>query len=81
MDSEDTYRAALVRAADALGGVRALADRLQVPMADLTRWLAGAGAPSIGTFLKVVDILIEARDKPAFLAAATGPRNGLKKTG
>jgi hypothetical protein len=28
--------------AEILGGARALSDRLQVPMADLTRWLAGA---------------------------------------
>jgi len=59
MEPEDTYRVALVRAAQLLGGAVPLARRLQVPMADLTRWLAGFDKPSIGTFLKVVDILIE----------------------
>lgn len=58
-DSEDTYRAALVRAAELLGSTTALARRLQVPMPELTRWLAGDGAPSMGTFLKVIDILLE----------------------
>jgi hypothetical protein len=33
-------------------------------MADLTRWLAGDGTPSIGVFLRVVDVLIAERDKP-----------------
>jgi hypothetical protein len=28
-------------------------------MPDMTRWLAGAEKPSMGTFLKVIDILIE----------------------
>ena len=59
MRPENTYRAALVRAAQILGGARALSDRLQVPMADLTRWLGGADQPSMGAFLRVVDILIE----------------------
>jgi hypothetical protein len=63
-EPDDTYRAALVRAAHLLGGARRLSDRLHVPMADLTRWLAGDGTPSIGVFLRVVDVLIAERDKP-----------------
>ena len=66
MESDDTYRATLVRAAELLGGARALCARLQVPMSDLTRWLAGDGKPSIGVFLRTVDILIQERDKPRF---------------
>jgi len=61
---EDTYRAALVRAAEILGGARRLSDRLQVPMPELTRWLAGHGKPSFGTFLKVIDVLIEEGRRP-----------------
>jgi hypothetical protein len=66
MPPEDTYRAALVRAAELLGGTRPLCDRLQVPMPDLTRWLAGDGKPAIGVFLKVIDVLIEEGRKPRF---------------
>jgi hypothetical protein len=66
MDPEDTYRAALVRAAELLGGARPLCERLQVPMPELTRWLAGDGRPSIGVFLKVIDVLIEEGRKPRF---------------
>lgn len=54
----DTYRAALVWAAELVGGAVPLSHRLGVPMADLTRWLAGDGQPSIGVFLTVVDLLI-----------------------
>ena len=55
----DTYRAALVRAAQVLGGAVPLSHRLQVPMSDLTRWLAGDGRPSIGVFLRVIDVMLE----------------------
>ncbi len=71
---EDTYRAALVRAAEILGGARPLARRLQVPMPELTRWLAGADTPSIGTFLKVIDILIE-EGNPGSATANEPPRD------
>jgi DNA-binding phage protein len=57
-DADDTYRAALVRAAEALGGAAPLARRLQVPLEDLKRWLAGEAKPSLGTFLRVIDILL-----------------------
>ena len=33
-------------------------------MPELTRWLAGDGKPSIGTFLKVIDVLLEEGRKP-----------------
>ena len=79
-DPEDTYRAALVRAAELLGGARPLCDRLQVPMADLTRWLAGADQPSIGTFLKVIDIMIlEEGSKPRAQPASNDPDNPIER--
>ena len=71
MAPDDTYRAALVRAAELLGGARPLSDRLQVPMPDLTRWLAGDGKPTIGVFLKVIDVLIEEGRKPRFYPLPT----------
>lgn len=60
---ERTYRAALARAAGLLGSARALSLRLRVPMADLTRWLAGEGKPPTDVFLRVVDILVEEGNK------------------
>jgi DNA-directed RNA polymerase specialized sigma24 family protein len=69
-EPEDTYRVTLVRAAELVGGAIPLARRLQVPIADLTRWLAGFERPSMGTFLKAVDLLIEERGKPRLLTEA-----------
>lgn len=60
---EDTYRAAVVRAATLVGGVRELSNRIQVSMPDLTRWLEGKGTPPIGVFLRIVDIFLEETKK------------------
>ena len=60
----DTYRVALQHAVKLVGGAPELARRLQVPQAELERWLAGEGKPSMGTFLKVIDILLEEGRKP-----------------
>ena len=65
-EPDGTYRAALVQAADLLGGAGPLSERLRLPMADLTRWLAGDGKPPIGVFLQVIDILLEEGRKPKF---------------
>jgi hypothetical protein len=75
-DPEDTYRAALVRAAEILGSVRALSDRLRVPMASLTYWLAGDGKPPMGVFLQVVDVLIEESQKSRLLPRADELKDG-----
>jgi len=63
-EQQQTYRAALARAAGLVGGARRLSDRLRLPMADLTRWLAGEATPSVDVFLRVVDVLIEEGKKP-----------------
>lgn len=73
-NAEDTYRAALVRAAVLLGGAVPLARRLQVPMPELTRWLAGDDKPSMGTFLKVIDILLEDSRGLELGPSSGGPR-------
>lgn len=61
----DTYRAALGWAAELVGGVLPLSNRLGVPMADLTHWLAGDGQPPMAVFLAVVDVLIQDGRKAA----------------
>ena len=55
---EDSYRAAVVRAALLVGGARQLSERLRVPMTELTRWIAGQAKPTMDVFLRVVDILV-----------------------
>lgn len=79
MEQEDTYRAALVRAAELLGGARPLCDRLQVPMATMTRWLAGDGKPPMGVFLAAIDILIEEGAKPRFVPASNDSENSIRR--
>ena len=49
----------LLRAAGILGGMDALAERLQVHPALLAMWLRGTGALPQDVFLKVVDIVLE----------------------
>jgi hypothetical protein len=73
-----TYRAALARAAGLVGGARELSDRLRVPIADLTRWLAGKGRPTNDVFLGVVDILIE-KGKKSHLELPSGDIIPFKK--
>jgi len=75
---DDTYRVALVRAAEILGGAAALSRRLQVPMPDITRWLAGVEKPSMGNFLRVIDILIEENSTRAERQQARGDRSQAK---
>ena len=61
---EKTHRAALVRAAEILGGVGPLAKRLHVPTAYLAQCMDGVQPLPPGIFLKVVDILVEEPRNP-----------------
>lgn len=47
----------MLAAADIAGGIEALADFLQVPRAELLRWMAGAEPPPERYFLAAVEIL------------------------
>jgi hypothetical protein len=61
----------LRRAADLVGGERALARELRTPVADVLAWLEGAARPARPVFLAAVDILIE-RGSPDALGADAG---------
>ena len=63
-DESDTYRTAVTHAVRLVGGPSEVARRLQVPLGEVERWLAGDGKPSMGTFLKVIDLLLEEGGKP-----------------
>jgi hypothetical protein len=62
----DTHKAAVARAAELAGGVRALSVRLRIPVVDLMRWIQGEKKPPIGVFLRIVDFLLERGGKPGF---------------
>jgi hypothetical protein len=53
------YSRALAKAAELLGGRAELARMLQVPIADIERWLADEGKPPRELFLRVVDIILD----------------------
>jgi hypothetical protein len=59
------YNRTLQKAADHLGGQRALARYLKVPAADLYAWMRpGAEAPPTTVFLKAVDVVLHDLDMP-----------------
>jgi predicted Zn-dependent protease with MMP-like domain len=57
------YNRTLRKAADQLGGLRALARYLGIPLADLYAWMQpGAQPPPITVFLKAVDLVLNDLD-------------------
>jgi hypothetical protein len=55
----NVYARALVRAAEIVGGVEALAGRLGVPMYDLMQWMQGCVRPPLPVFLHAVDVVAQ----------------------
>jgi hypothetical protein len=55
----ETYRVAVARAVQVVGGLERLSHRLRVPVAELMRWVQGESTPPDGIFLQVIDVLIE----------------------
>jgi hypothetical protein len=59
------YNRILHKAADLVGGQRALARYLKVSLPDIYAWMGpGAEPPPIGVFLKAVDLVLEDLDLP-----------------
>lgn len=63
-EESDTYRTAVAHAVRLLGSPAELARRLQVAPGEVERWLAGESKPSMGTFLKLIDLLLDEGGKP-----------------
>jgi hypothetical protein len=53
------YSRALLKAAELLGGRDELAQVLQVPAAEIEKWIADDGKPPREVFLRVVDIILD----------------------
>jgi len=53
------YSRALLKAAELLGGRQKLARFLHAPVGDIDKWIADEAKPSLGVFLRVVDLIIE----------------------
>ena len=59
MASTSVYSRAVRKAAEMLGGREKLARTLQVPVAEIEKWILGERKPPRELFLRVVDLLIE----------------------
>jgi hypothetical protein len=58
------YSRALEKAAELVGGRRELARVLQVPQADIEKWIADDAKPPREIFLRVVDIILDETSAP-----------------
>ena len=57
MPKATVYTESLCRAANAVGGADVLAQRLQVTIKKLRRWMRGDEDPPMDVFLRAVDLL------------------------
>lgn len=78
------YSRALSKAAELLGGRERLAKVLQVPAAEIEKWITDKGKPPREVFLRVVDIILdesgsggEEQDPPLPRDAAGSPQRYL----
>lgn len=72
--SNRSTKAALLRAAcEAMGGVSALAARLEISEAMLRKYASGAFEMADPLFLRAVDVLLEERERRYEWAAAPAP--------
>jgi len=65
MTKASVYNRILQRAADIVGGERALARYLNIPQAEVYAWMRpGASPPPIAVFLKAADLVLNDLDSP-----------------
>ena len=56
---DPVYSKTFSKAAELLGGEKALARELRVPVADLNKWIAGSAKPPLSIFLRVIDLVLD----------------------
>jgi len=59
MAAASVYSRALKKAAELLGGREQLAKLLQVPAAEIDRWIADQRKPPREVFLRIVDLILD----------------------
>jgi hypothetical protein len=57
--ASSVYSRTFQKAAELKGGQKKLARYLQVPLADVEKWIIGKDTPPIAIFLKAVDLVLE----------------------
>ena len=66
---DPVYSKTFSKAAELLGGEKALARELRVPVGDLDKWIAGSAKPPLSIFLRVIDLVLD----------ETSPQGGLSE--
>ncbi|HEX6296180.1 MAG TPA: hypothetical protein VFZ74_06340 [Burkholderiales bacterium] len=62
--ASSVYARTLQKAAELIGSRQKLARHLRVPLAELEKWIAGTALPPTGSFLRAVDVVIDATEAP-----------------
>lgn len=79
------YSRALQRAAELLGGRDTLAKLLQIPAAEIDKWIADQGKPPREVFLRIVDLILDETAPPPAAAGeppdAAAPRDAAGASG
>ena len=78
--TSSVYSRALMKAAELIGGRAELARVLQIPVAEVERWIAGDSKPPREIFLRVVDIILDETSSGG-TDDATGPSHGRDAAG
>ena len=71
--SNTVYSRTFQKAAELIGSRKKLARHLQVPLADLEKWIAGQDAPPMPMFLKAVDLVLDETSSAAGSEAGDPP--------
>ena len=66
--AQKVYARTFQKAAELAGGRRELARMLQVPEAEIEKWVAGSGVPPLPVFLKAIDFVLDETAPPAGLS-------------
>lgn len=67
------YGRTLQKAAELAGSSHKLARELQVPLAELQKWLSGSAQPPLATFLKAIDFVLDETAPPGGLSEPSEP--------
>lgn len=67
------YGRTLQKAAELAGSSRKLARELQVPVAELEKWLSGTAQPPLATFLKAIDFVLDETQPPSGMSEPSEP--------
>ena len=66
--AQKVYVRTFQKAVELSGGLRELARLLQVPAAEIEKWIAGSAEPPLPVFLKAIDFVLDETSPPGGLS-------------